>query len=276
MNPVPPTVGILHPGAMGVTVARTCGAPVVWCSDGRSTGSRRRADEAGLDDAVTMAELVARSDVIVSVCPPDRATEVAEQVAGHRFDGVFVDANAIAPSTSRAIAGLFEHYVDGGIIGPPADRPGTTRMYLAGERAASVSELWSDSDLDVRVIDGAPGSASALKMVYATWTKVTSALLLDVRALARAEGVEEVLLAEWSLSQPGTDERSAATARGVAPKAWRFSGEMQQIAETFEAAALPTGFAVGAAEVYRRLAGLRTRPDADLDVVLAELLDQPD
>jgi hypothetical protein len=109
-------------------------------------------------------------------------------------------------------------------------------------------------------------------MAYATWTKVSGALLLDVRALARAEGVEEALLAEWAISQPGTAERSAATARGVSAKAWRFIGEMEQIATAFRDVGLPAGFADGANELYDRLAEFKDAADVDLDKVLQALL----
>jgi 3-hydroxyisobutyrate dehydrogenase-like beta-hydroxyacid dehydrogenase len=188
---------------------------------------------------------------------------------------VYLDANAIAPSTAREIGARFDRFVDGGIVGPPAERAGTTRLYLSGDDTPSVSEvaaLWADSSLDARVIDGGAGAASALKMAYATWTKVSSALLLDVRALARAEGVEDALLGEWAISQPGTAERSAATASGVSPKAWRFIGEMEQIATAFRDAGLPAGFADGANEVYDRLADFKDEPDVDLDAVLQALL----
>ncbi len=211
------TVGVLHPGAMGVTVAAECAASeaneVLWCSAGRSAESVDRATTAGLTGVDTLAELVERSDVIVSVCPPGSALDVADQVAAIGFDGVYVDANAIAPDTARAVGRRFERFVDGGIIGPPAIRAGITRLYVSGDEAASVATLWDGSLLDVRPIDGGPGAASALKIAYATWTKVSSAMLLAVRALARAEGIEETLLDEWAISLPGTAERSEATAR---------------------------------------------------------------
>ena len=101
---------------------------------------------------------------------------------------------------------------------------------------------------------------------------MSAALLLDVRALARAEGVEAALLDEWSISQPGTAERSEATAHGVGPKAWRFAGEMREIVATFDAAGLPSGFAEGAAVLYERLAEFRDRDDVRLDDVVAALL----
>lgn len=267
----PTTVGLLHPGAMGATIGSTCNAEVRWCPDGRSPESIERASDAGLVAVDTLADLVAGSDVIVSVCPPDAATAVADQVADIGFGGVYVDANAIAPATSRAIAERFDRFVDGGIIGPPAHRAGTTRMYLAGDEADAIAALWHGSPLDVRAIDGGAGAASALKIAYATWTKVSSAMLLAVRSLARAEGVEAALLAEWAISQPGTAERSEATARATAPKAWRFDGEMAEIAASFSAHDLPPGFGEAARAVYARLAGFKSTDGVTLDDVLAAL-----
>ncbi len=267
-------VGVLHPGVMGATVAGNCTATAWWCSEERSPASAARARRWGIGDAGTLAALAERSDVIVSVCPPAEALAVADAVASLRFGGVYVDANAIAPSTARTIATRFERFVDGGIIGPPAERPGTTRMYLSGPSAIDVAGLWSETALDVRPIEGGPGAASALKMAYATWTKVASALLLDVRALAAAEGVEAALLEEWALSQPGTTERSEGVARGVAPKAWRFVGEMEEIETAFADAGLVSEFAVGAADLYRRLMDFRDADPGEIDIasVLAAIL----
>ena len=89
-------------------------------------------------------------------------------------------------------------------------------------------------------------------MAYASWTKGSAALLLAARALARAEGVEETLLAEWGISQPGLDERSAGAAGSAAAKGWRWIAEMEEIAATMAAAGLPEGFHQAAAEIYRR------------------------
>ena len=105
------------------------------------------------------------------------------------------------------------------------------------------------------------GAASAVKMAYASWTKGSAALLLAARALARAEGVEETLLAEWGISQPGLEERSARAAGAAAAKGWRWIAEMEEIAATMAAAGLPEGFHQAAAEIYRRFhrrrAGMR-------------------
>jgi hypothetical protein len=99
-------------------------------------------------------------------------------------------------------------------------------------------------------VDGA-GAASAVKMAYASWTKGSAALLLAARALARAEGVEDALLAEWAISQPGLEKRSAGAAGSAAAKGWRWVAEMEEIAASMAADGLPAGFHQAAAEVYR-------------------------
>jgi 3-hydroxyisobutyrate dehydrogenase-like beta-hydroxyacid dehydrogenase len=239
--------------------ARLGGARVLWASAGRAAATRARAEAAGLEDAGTLARLVAESGTVVSVCPPHAALEVARAVAGLGFRGTYVDANAVAPATARAIAGVVGEpgatFVDGGLIGPPPRRPGTTRLYLSGAGAERVASLFAAGPLEAVVLDGPPGAASALKIAYAAWTKGSSALLMAVRALATHEGVEGALLAEWARSQPDLPARSAEAVAGNARKAWRFVGEMEEIAAAFAAAGLPPGFHDAAAGVYRRLAG---------------------
>ena len=270
------TTGILHPGAMGQTIGATCFGPVVWAGAGRSTATAERAAAADLDDVGTIADVATAADVIVSVCPPGAAIDQARAVAATGFDGIYVDANAVSPDTARTIAALFPRFVDGGIVGPPAHRSGTTRMYLSGELAEEVAERWAGSDLETRIVDGGAGAASAVKMCFAGWTKGTAALLVAIRAVAEAEGVTDDLVGEWATSMPDLIGRSDGTPRGVGPKAWRFAPEMEEIAATFAGAGLPDGFHLAAADVYRRLAEFKDAdPAPDLAAVVRALLDQP-
>jgi 3-hydroxyisobutyrate dehydrogenase-like beta-hydroxyacid dehydrogenase len=128
--------------------------------------------------------------------------------------------------------------------------PGSTRLYLSGPRAAEAAALFGGTAVDARVVPP-PGSASAVKMAYASWTKGSAALLLAARALARAEGVEPVLLEEWGLSQPGLEKRWDGADGAAKAKGWRWVGEMEEIAAAMAAAGLPEGFHQAAAEIYR-------------------------
>ena len=265
--------GVLHPGAMGATVAAACSGTVLWAGEGRSAATRTRADEAGLTDVGDIRSMTAAADVVISVCPPHGAVALADSVADTGFAGCYVDTNAVSPATARRIADRFDNFVDGGLIGPPATRRGTTRLYLSGPDAERVAARFERSKLEPRVLSGGgPGTASALKMAYASWTKGTSALLAAVAALASAEGVADDLFAEWELSQPGVVERLGGTAAAVAPRAWRWTGEMDEIASTFAAAGLPEGFHRAAGEIYERLQAFKDTPGTTVEEMLEALL----
>jgi 3-hydroxyisobutyrate dehydrogenase-like beta-hydroxyacid dehydrogenase len=267
---------------MGAGIGATlvgAGHRVSWASSGRGPSTLRRAGAAGLIDVHSVHAMAESCDLIISVCPPSAALDVARQVAG--FGGTYLDANAIAPATARAVATLVEQsggrYVDGGIIGGPPGPSSSPRLYLSGSSAPSVADLFAGTTVQARVISEDEAAASALKMCFAAWTKGTAALLLDVRALAIAEGVEGPLLAEWEQSLPDLAGRSLHAAQQAATKGWRWVGEMDQIAATFRSAGLPEGFHRAAAEIY-------ARPDRDevakgdsatLEHVLRALLDGP-
>jgi 3-hydroxyisobutyrate dehydrogenase-like beta-hydroxyacid dehydrogenase len=174
----------------------------------------------------------------------------------HGFTGLYLDANAIAPGTAREVAQLITGnggtYVDGGIIGPPPAEAGTTRLYLSGDQAGKIVDLFQGTGLDPRITAGPATAASAVKMAYAAWTKGSAALLLEARALARAQGVEEALLAEWALSQPQLADQSVRAAYSGTTKGWRWIAEMEEIAHCMAEAGLPDGFHQAAAEIYRR------------------------
>ncbi|MFZ0342039.1 MAG: DUF1932 domain-containing protein [Gaiellaceae bacterium] len=248
-------VGVLHPGEMGAAVAGALsrrGETVLWASAGRSSATAERARAAGLEDAGEIEELCSRCEILLSICPPHAALDVAR--AASSFTGIYVDANAIAPDTARTIAALQPRFVDGGIVGPPPDRPRTTRLYLSGDEAERVAGLLAGTNVDARVISAEPGAASALKAAYAGWTKGSAALLLTVRELARAEGVEDALLEEWRLSIPELEERLPGAERSARRKGWRWIGEMEEISRSMAAQDLPAGFHEAAAEVFRRTA----------------------
>jgi 3-hydroxyisobutyrate dehydrogenase-like beta-hydroxyacid dehydrogenase len=270
-------VGLIHPGAMGAAVGaalRAAGVDVAWAGEGRSSATRGRAEAADLVDAGTLPALAGRSDVVLCICPPDAALGVARSVAETGFSGTYVDANAVSPATVARVAEVVEGggatFVDGDLIGGPPRAGGATRLYLSGP-ANPVASVLSGPGLESVVLAGDVAAASMLKMCYAAWTKGSAALLLAIRAAAQELGVEEALLAEWDRSQPGLRERAELSVSAV-PKAWRFAGEMEEIAATFAAAGQPDGFGLAAAEVYRRLGRFKdTQPPPPLDEALASM-----
>jgi 3-hydroxyisobutyrate dehydrogenase-like beta-hydroxyacid dehydrogenase len=260
------TVGLLHPGEMGAAVGGclvSVGHEVLWDPAGRSRATTGRALAAELT-GVAFDRLVAKSSVILSICPPHAALDVAHQVAAAGYTGCYVDANAISVATAEQVAAAVTAggaaYVDGGIIGQPPEVAGHTRLYLSGPRADEVRVLFNRSRLDARVAEGPLYAASTVKMAYAAWTKGSSALLLAARALARAGGVERTLLAEWSLSQKALGQQSEGAANAAAAKGWRWVAEMEEIAASMAVAGLPSGFHEAAADIFDRASRAETSP----------------
>ncbi|MFI4894239.1 MAG: DUF1932 domain-containing protein [Phycisphaerales bacterium JB060] len=260
-------VAVLHPGAMGAAIANdltSAGHDVGWCADNRSDDTATRA--ARLRRFETLLDLCVWADTIISVVPPHAAIATARDAAGVGFRGIYVDANAISPATAATVRATVEqsgaNYVDGGIIGPPPAQGNTSRLYLAGDRAHHVADLFQGSAFQAPVLD-APGgyAASALKMVYAAWTKGSAAMLLATAQAAENLGVLEDLKSEWKHSAPQVAERYERTSDAVAPKAWRYIAEMLEIASTLESVGQPGGFHHAAARVYQHIADQNPRKD---------------
>lgn len=237
---------------MGAAVAGIAGADVLWAPEGRSAATVERAAAAGLRP-VSLDELVRRCDVLLSICPPHAAVDVARSVAG--FGGVLCDANAVSPATARRIGALAEQsgasFVDGGIVGGPPAEAGT-RLYLSGARAGEVAALFEGTALEAVVLGPEPGTASALKACYAGWTKGSAALLIAIADAAAGLGVGDALHAEWARSVPELPARLERARRSAAEKGWRWVGEMEEIEATLADAGFPGGFHAAAADVYRR------------------------
>lgn len=273
-------IGILHPGAMGISIAASAlhsGHRVCYASEGRGDATLARAAEHGLRDLGTLAELCKTSSIIISVCPPHAAEEVASQVVASGFKGLYLDANAISPQKAMRIGEMLSSadisFVDGGIIGGPAWTPGETWLYLSGKDVDRIVDCFSAGPLEVSVIGEEVGKASALKMCYASYTKGTTALLASILALSEAQGVRLELMAQWERDWPGFPSQTERRARRVTAKAWRFAGEMDEIASTFESSGLPGGFHAAAGEVYRRLEHFKgTEEFPELEEVLKALL----
>jgi hypothetical protein len=269
------TIGVIHPGEMGAGVAGALvasGHTGMWASEGRSEDTKRRAKEVGLVDVGDLATLIERCEIILSICPPHAALDVARDVRG--FKGVYVDANAISPAHASEVASIVESdgasYVDGGIIGapPPAD---STWAFFSGTGAAEIATMFRDAAITTSLLEQGPFAASAMKMSYAGWNKGMLAMMLGIRALAKANDVEETLLEVWTATAPDLLKVARRAAFNAEDRGWRWDGEMREIAATFSDAGLPDGFHQAAGEIYSRVP--RKMEATVDDATLAEVLD---
>jgi 3-hydroxyisobutyrate dehydrogenase-like beta-hydroxyacid dehydrogenase len=273
----PQRIGILHPGEMGSAVAatvRNSGHEVCFVSAGRSHRTRARAESAGLTDTGTLAHLCEACPVILSVCPPEFAADLAGQVLDCGFSGMYLDANAISPAHKQAIAARMKArgvgFVDGGIIGLPPKSRGQTWLYLSGEQAGTIAGFFNGGPLEVEVIGTEIGKAAALKMCFAAQSKGSIALLIAVMGAADRLGVLEDLRRQWTRGGPVMDKTEGHVLRS-APKAWRWVSEMHEIAATFESGGMPPEFHRAAALIYDMLREFKDADPASIEEVLRKL-----
>ncbi|WP_121711967.1 NAD(P)-dependent oxidoreductase [Streptomyces sp. E5N91] len=270
-----PTVGILHPGSMGAAVAAcaaTNAAAVLWCENGRSTASVERAARFGLTSVATLAELLERSDIVISLCPPASAEDLARDVAGHHFAGVYVEANAINPERTQRIAALLPDatVVDGGVIGSPPVGGKTPTLYVAGpaEATARIEALFANTAVQATVLGTEVGKASALKLSYASFQKTSRVLVALAVGMAREHGVDQELIEVASRRTDSYLSESQYVAK-TAARAWRWGPELEEAADALTAAGLPPEMLRAAASTLARWNDAK-----DSELTLTDALDR--
>ncbi len=255
------TVGIISPGDMGQAVGqvlRTQGLRVIASLQERSERTRALAAQAGIEDVGGLPSLVSEADIILSILVPAEAISVAQLVAQALTQSgaalLYVDCNAIAPQTVRQIEAIIlaagGRFADASIIGPPPRKPGATRFYASGPGLTEFAAL-NAFGLEIIPLGGESGQASALKMCYAALTKGLTALGTELLTAAQRLGVGPALDQELQGSQPLLYDLLRRQVPGMPPKARRWVGEMEAIAQTFAQVGLTPQILAGAADMYR-------------------------
>lgn len=280
------TVGILSPGDMGQAIAAVLnrhGLKTIAALEERSDRTRQLATAANVQDVGSIKQLVIESDIVLSVLVPAAATEAASQVAeviGNVGKNIlYVDANAISPQKVKNIAQIIElqggQFVDASIIGPPPRVPNRTRIYASGKQAVELQQL-RDYGLDIRVIGDEIGKASGLKMSYAALTKGLTAIGTELLIAAHRLNLDQELWDEITTSQPELAKILTRSLPSMTPKAHRWIGEMEEIADTFQALDLTEKIFQGAADVYRLVKetslGRETPEESDRDRSLPDIV----
>jgi 3-hydroxyisobutyrate dehydrogenase-like beta-hydroxyacid dehydrogenase len=272
------TIAVVAPGAMGSAVGRRLtehGVRVLTSLTGRSEATAQRAAAAGMIAACD-AE-IARADVILSIVPPAEAEPLAKRLAAAIADSgakpIVVDCNAVNVATIEKVAAIIApssaRFVDAAIIGPPP-KPGVAgpTFYVSGEPARDVASL-REFGLDLRVIAGPVGAASALKMSYAGVNKGLTALGAAMALAATRAGAVEAMRDELSESQPQILGRLAIALPDMLPKAYRWVAEMREIAGFLGPDDPANLIFEGAARLFEHIASEKEKGGKDIERILA-------
>ncbi len=272
------TVGLLHPGRMGAGIAAQVvanGHIVLWCPDGRSPATHHRAKDAGLSPA-PLQQLLTDSEIVLSICPPAVAEEIATTVAGLGYRGIYVEANAISPTHMHRIAARLAEagatVIDGCSCGPPPGGQPPARLYLAGAPAGSrrVADLLTASLAEAVLLGEHPGQASALKMTFACFQRTSRTAAALAHALADDHGITDALLTE-AQRMPRDILTNREFLPSVAARAWRWAPEMHEVATTLDAQHLPPDLALATAHILQHWANTTTNQPTDPGTILRQL-----
>lgn len=228
---------------------------------------------AGFADVSPLEEMVREADLIISILVPAEAVGVAGDVAdAMRAAGVsrpFADCNAVSPRSAAEMASIIGaaggDYIDGGIVGGSPARGAVPRIYTSGPRAGLMDEL-DGKGIAIRNLGPAIDRASGMKMCYASMTKGTNTLRVAMLTAAYSLGLYDELVEELEFSQGEALSAMASGIPGLPANSGRWIGEMEQIAETFEAAGVTPGFHEGAAEMFRLLAATPFADESPEDI----------
>ncbi len=269
---------MLHPGSMGAAVAAcaaSTGTRVLWCPAGRSGASVRRAEQAGLEPVPVLEELLAQCDVVLSLCPPAAAEDVAAQVAALAFAGVFVEGNAINPERMVRIAenvGRNAVVVDGAVIGSPPIGAKRCALYLAGpaDATTAVEALFTGTAVSVPVLGDELGKASALKLSYTAYQKASRVLAALAYGLAEHHGVDQELL-DVADKRAGSYLVEIDYIAKTAGRAWRWAPELEEAADALGRVGLPDELLRAAAATLDLWTDAKDRKDLTAQEAIAML-----
>ena len=257
-------IGLIGLGEMGSEIGRFFvknGLDVISVFNDRSKVSINRAIEYGVKDALSVENFSKESDIVISIIPPDKALETAELYSNYpiKENQIYCDMNAISTMTAKKIKEILDfrkvNYVDGSIMGGPPNQNYSPRVYLSGKLAEKLHFL-SGKGIEIIILDGSDFQASAMKMVYASITKGSKALVAGAFIVAKKNNVYQELIEELEYSEEFFHDVALKQVPGIKHKAYRWIGEMNEISLTYKDSGLTGGFHSESEKIYELIKDL--------------------
>ncbi len=263
-------ITLMSPGEMGSPIAeqiQNSGIDVISPLKNRSKQTRDRAKKYGIIDSDNLENSIFESDLVISILVPDAAKDLAIQVSKFskklNKEIYFADLNAVSPETVQSMKDILSDskvkFIDGGIIGAPPKGNNIPRVYVSGEHSAYFTKL---DGLGMKVMDmsGDIGSASAMKMAYASITKGYSSLLIAAITLSIRTNNFHHLMDELEFSQSNVF-KDLNNLKSIPSKAHRWIGEMEEISKTFIENNITGDFHKASGSIYRNVSDSKLGKD---------------
>lgn len=274
-------IGLIGLGEMGSEIGRYLvmnDLEVISVYEGRSEISKKRASKYKIRDAGSIEQFCKISDLVISIIPPDKAVETANLYTSYKNkDGqIYCDLNAISTITAKKIKLLLDEkkidYVDGAIMGGPPTENYSPRIYLSGKLSEKFNFL-NGKGIELMVLKGSDFKASATKMVYASITKGSKALVAGALIAAKKNNVYDELIEELKYSEEYFSLVAKNQIPSIKHKAYRWVGEMNEISLTYKESGLTGGFHSEAENVYELIKNL-PEGKLEIDEIINQIVDK--
>ena len=274
-------IGLIGLGEMGSEIGRYLvmnDLEVISVYEGRSEISKKRASKYKIRDAGSIEQFCKISDLVISIIPPDKAIETANLYTSYKNkDGqIYCDLNAISTITAKKIKLLLDEkkidYVDGAIMGGPPTENYSPRIYLSGKLSEKLNFL-NGKGIELMVLKGSDFKASATKMVYASITKGSKALVAGALIAAKKNNVFDELIEELKYSEEYFSLVAKNQIPSIKHKAYRWVGEMNEISLTYKESGLTGGFHSEAENVYELIKNL-PEGKLEIDEIINQIVDK--
>ena len=241
-------------------------------SDATRADMQKRYEGLGVEGCHQLEDAVDDCDAIFSLVTADQAQAAAKSVLGLCKPGtLFLDCNSCAPDTKRASAKLIEadggQYVDVAVMAPVYPALHQTKIHISGPHSAEAARLMDQLNMNVTVLEGDVGHASATKMVRSIMIKGLEATMMECVLAGRKAGVDEMVLDSLDRTFPGFDfhKRAAYMLERVMVHGVRRAAEMQEVALTVEQLGLENHMSTSTVEWQHNIGSLNLDPNALLD-----------
>lgn len=202
----------------------------------------KRAQEVGVPLAEGLEELIDQSTIIISSTSAKYAVDVAKSTVPHlKEHQLYADINAASPMVKEEVSLLLEKkasFVDVAVMESIPNFKHKVSLLLSGDGACRFKRFGDEQDMNMKVINERPGSASAIKMVRSIFMKGFTMLLLETLVAGRAHGIDDFIMTsiEQSITKKPLRDTADNLLTRTANHAARRVAEMEEVVRTLNAA----------------------------------------
>jgi 4-hydroxy-4-methyl-2-oxoglutarate aldolase len=207
------------------------------------------------------------AEVVLSLVGGKAAVDAASAVVRSLpAEAIYADMNAGDPAVKQRIAELVgaHRFADVSVIGPVPVHGAATSVVISGAGSGSAARVFAELGAPVEDVGGAPGDASARKLLRSTFMKGLAALIVESTTAGRAAGAEEWVRAQIANELAGGAAALDRLHRGTFKHAARRAAEADAAGALLDSLGVRPVMTRATAELHRERADAALAPADDL------------